>query len=92
METAAGGATGTQSTKVKNTEKTGPIIAVWESKEEQVRGESKEQLKDVVQAAKDGAAEAISENQIPPRYQPAVQRYFDQLEKTGNGSQPEPAR
>jgi len=38
---------------------------------------------EVVQAARDGAAEAISENEIPRRYEDAIKAYFSQLEQSG---------
>jgi len=73
--------TGNQKTRVTNQDKSGPIIATWYSKEEQVKGEATRTGGDVVQAAKDAAAEAVNENRIPSRYHESVKSYFDNLGK-----------
>lgn len=70
-------------TGVKNKAGEGPVIASWYFKGEQIKGESKRKLEDVVQAAKDRAAEAVSENRIPREHQPVVKKYFDEMEKSG---------
>ncbi len=61
----------------------GPIIASWYFKDAQVKGEARRSFADVVQAGRASAAEAISENQIPRRYEEAVKEYFSQLESSG---------
>jgi hypothetical protein len=73
--------TGNQKTRVANQQKSGPIIATWFSKEEQVKGEATRVGGDAVQAAKDAAAEAVNENRIPSLYHESVKSYFDNLGK-----------
>lgn len=67
-------------TGVKNQENPGPPIASWYFKGEQVKGESTKELTGVVQAAKDQAAEAMKDNQIPRQYQDSVKKYFSDME------------
>lgn len=81
METGPPEATGSQGTRVQNPNKTGPIIATWYTQEEQVAGESKRDLQQTIEAAKDRAAEAVSENTIPSRYHESVKRYFETVGK-----------
>jgi len=81
VETAEGGPAGTTPTRAPSaTSKDAPIIATWESQEEQEKGEARRAVRDTVQAAKDRAAEAIGENRIPARYHEAVKQYFGHLE------------
>jgi hypothetical protein len=61
----------------------GPSIASSYFKGQQVKGESRKELTTVVQAAKDAAAEAISDNQIPRKYEGPVKKYFGALEQSG---------
>ncbi len=61
----------------------GPIIASWYFKDAQVKGAARRSFAEVVQAGRASAAEAISENQIPRRYEEAVKEYFRQLESSG---------
>jgi len=77
------GDTSTKKTRVKSDAKQGPIIASWYFKGSQVKGEAKRDFSEVIQSAGDGAAEAISENQIPRKYEDAVKKYFGQLEESG---------
>lgn len=60
----------------------GPIIASWYFKDIQVEGETKRDLSEVIQAGRDNAAEAISENEIPRRYEEAIKSYFGDIEQT----------
>ena len=69
----------TTKTGVANQTTEGPIIASAYVKGPQVKGTSKREYQAVVAAAKDRAAEAVSENKIPRQYQPAVQDYFDRM-------------
>ena len=69
----------TQGMRVSGQGGAGPIIATWNTQEEQVRGEATRAAADVLQAAKDTAAEAVSENRIPSRYHEAVKAYFGSL-------------
>ena len=77
------GETSTKRTRIKNKPGQGPVIASWYFQESQVKGEAKRDFNEVVQAARDGAAEAISENQIPRKYEEAIKKYFGQLEQSG---------
>ncbi|MCU0916657.1 MAG: hypothetical protein MUC88_19160 [Planctomycetes bacterium] len=82
----ADGQTGTKSTRTRNTSNEGPVIASWYFKDMQVKGEARREFTDVIQAGRASAAEAISENEIPRKYEDAVKKYFGQLEQ--RGSQP----
>ncbi len=57
----------------------GQIIASWYFKGSQVKGEARRSFTEVVQAGQASAAEAISENEIPRRYEGPVKEYFSQL-------------
>jgi len=75
------GQTGTKSTRAKNASGEGQVIASWYFKDTQVKGEARRDFTEVVQAGRASAAEAISENQIPRKYEDAVKKYFGQLEQ-----------
>jgi hypothetical protein len=77
------GETSTAKTRVDNKPGEGPVIASWYFKDTQVKGEAKRDLTEVIQAGRDSAAEAISENEIPRKYEDAVKQYFSQLERSG---------
>ena len=79
----AGDNTSTQSTRLKNKPGQGPAIASWYFQESQIKGEAKRDFTEVIQAARDGAAAAISENEIPRKYEEAIKKYFSQLEQSG---------
>jgi len=82
----ADGQTGTKNTRAQNASNEGPVIASWYFKDMQVKGEARREFTDIIQAGRASAAEAISENEIPRKYEDAVKRYFGQLEQ--RGSQP----
>jgi hypothetical protein len=75
------GQTGTKSTRVDNKASEGPMIASWYFKESQIKGQAKRQYSEVIQAGRDSAAEAITENEIPRRYEDAIKKYFSQIEQ-----------
>jgi hypothetical protein len=77
------GQTGTKTTRARNEAGEGPVIASWYFKDAQVKGEARRDFTEVVQASRANAAEAISENQIPRKYEDAVKKYFGQLEQRG---------
>jgi len=77
------GETSTKKTRLKNKPGQGPVIASWYFKDTQVTGEAKRDFSEVVQAGRDSAAEAISENQIPRKYEDAIKKYFGKLEQSG---------
>jgi hypothetical protein len=78
-----GGDTSTQRTRLKNNPGQGPVIASWYFQESQIKGEAKRDFTQVVQAARDSAAAAISENEIPRKYEEAIKKYFGRLEESG---------
>lgn len=73
--------TALEKTGVKNKPSDGPIVASWYFKGPQAKGETKRQLKEVVQAAKDAAAEAVTDNKVPRKYEGAVRKYFGDFEQ-----------
>ncbi|MBN2138786.1 MAG: hypothetical protein JW720_13340 [Sedimentisphaerales bacterium] len=77
------GQTSTKKTKVDGKGAEGPIVASWYFKGTQIKGESRREFSEVVQAGRDSAAEAINENEIPRKYEDAVKTYFGNLEKAG---------
>ena len=76
--------TATQKTRVINKPGEGPAIASWYFKDSQTLNQAKRDFSEVIAAARDGAAEAISENQVPRKYEEAVKKYFSQLEQSGS--------
>jgi RNA polymerase-interacting CarD/CdnL/TRCF family regulator len=76
------GQVGTKNTRVTGKSDQGPIIAGWYFKDTQVKGEAHRDFAEVVEAGRARAAEAISENQIPRKYEDAVKKYFGQLEQS----------
>jgi hypothetical protein len=77
------GQTATKSTRVENKASEGPVIASWYFKGTQIKGEARRDFAEVIQAGRDSAAEAISENQIPRKYEESVKKYFGRLEQSG---------
>ncbi len=71
----------TQKTRAPSKVGEGPVIASWYFQGSQVKGEAQRDFTEVIQAARDSAAEAISENQIPRRYEDAIKNYFGRLEQ-----------
>ena len=77
------GETATKKTRLKNKPGQGPVIASWYFKDTQATGEAQRDFSEVIQAGRDSAAEAISENQIPRKYEESIKKYFGQLEQSG---------
>lgn len=75
--------TANKTAKAPSRTEDGPIVASWYFRDTQVKGEAQRTFAEVVQAGRATAAEALSENQIPRRYEDAVKAYFNQLEKNG---------
>jgi len=75
--------TATKATRAQSETGSGPLVASWYFKDMQVKGEAQRDFVEVVQAGRASAAEAISENRIPRRYEQAVKEYFSQLEEKG---------
>ncbi|MHC4692495.1 MAG: hypothetical protein ACYS67_07125 [Planctomycetota bacterium] len=78
------GQTSSKKTRIKNKTGQGPVVASWYIKGTQVKGQAKRDFSEVIQAGRDSASEAISENQIPRRYEESVMKYFGQLEESDN--------
>jgi truncated hemoglobin YjbI len=72
---------GTKTTRVTGKSDQGPVIAGWYFKDTQVKGEARRDFSEVVEAGRARAADAISENQIPRKYEEAVKKYFGQLDQ-----------
>ncbi|MCF7958682.1 MAG: hypothetical protein K9M57_09575 [Phycisphaerae bacterium] len=85
-ETATSGESKTVNTKVQGKSQKGPIVASWYIKDTQVKGEARREFSEVVQAARDNASEAISENRIPRKYENTVKKYFGDLGETTKGN------
>jgi DNA polymerase III alpha subunit (gram-positive type) len=77
------GKTSTDKTKAKTKTGEGPVVASWYVKGSQVKGETRREFTEVVQAGRDSASEAIKENEIPRKYEGAVMNYFKQVEEAG---------
>jgi len=60
------------------------VVASWYFRDTLVKGEARRSLAEVIQAGRTNAAEAVSDNQIPRRYEEAIKKYFNQLEKDGS--------
>jgi hypothetical protein len=75
--------TATRTTRAPSKTDAGPVVAGWYFKDTQVKGESRRVFTDVLHAGRTGAAEAISENQIPRRHEQMIKQYFNQLEASG---------
>jgi hypothetical protein len=78
---------GTQKDILRRPSQQGPVIASWYFKDMQVEGEAKRDFSEVIQAGRDSAAEAISENQIPRRYEDAIKTYFNNVAESVPASQ-----
>lgn len=81
-DTAESGDTATEKTRTNTQQGKGPIIASWYVKGLQVKTEAKRDFAEVIQTSKDGAAEAISENEIPRQYEESIKKYFGHLEES----------
>jgi len=77
------GETSVKKTRLKNEPGQGPVIASWYFKASQVKGEAQRDYSEVVQAGRDSAAEAISDNRIPRKYEESIKKYFGELEQSG---------
>ncbi|MBI9016640.1 MAG: hypothetical protein JEZ07_05190 [Phycisphaerae bacterium] len=80
-ESDTSGQVATKNTKLENESKDGPAVASWYFKGQQVKGKAQLGYSEAVQAGRDNAAEAISDNKVPRRYEQTVKNYFGNLEK-----------
>ena len=76
------GATATQKTRTKTQTGAGPMIASWMFEGPQVKGESRRQLEELADQAQSSVAEAISEDEIPRKYETTIKKYFGALKQT----------
>jgi hypothetical protein len=69
----------------------GKILLSMKTKGLSDTGEARKEYRAIVSDIKQGVAEAIEQEQIPPGYHDAIQKYFDQFEKVdpalGDGAQ-----
>ena len=75
------GSTALQKTQTKTKTGQGQMIAGWMFDGPQVRGESRLQLDQMVDDAQDSVSEAITENEIPRKFETAIKNYFGALKK-----------
>jgi hypothetical protein len=80
----ADGQTATKSARVQGPSGSGPAVASWYFKGSQIKGEAKRDFSQAVQSGNASAEEAISDNQIPKKYEDSVKKYFGQLEEMGD--------
>lgn len=76
-----------KSEKVKQAIQAGKILLEWKTQEEADPGEAKVDYAEQVEKVKQGAAEAIVTEQIPPGYHEGIQKYFDNYEKEQKGGE-----
>lgn len=62
----------------------GPMIASTFIKGQQIKGESTKEFSAAVEAAKDSAAQAINDNEIPKKYEGAIKDYYNGFNKAGD--------
>jgi hypothetical protein len=75
------GQTAMQKTQISAKANEGPMVASLIFDGLQVKGESKLQLARMVEQAQNNATEAISENEIPRKFEPTIKKYFGALQK-----------
>ena len=61
----------------------GKLLMQWKEEGVGETGQKAEDYRDAVRALKDGVAEAIRNERIPPGYHGAIQKYFDRLPEKG---------
>jgi hypothetical protein len=74
------GETANKTTRIESNTKQGPVVASWYIKDSQIKGQAVRDYSEVIQAGRDSAAQALSENEIPRRYEETIKKYFGQLE------------
>ena len=60
----------------------GKILLQWKTKEVSDPGTMRENYQSQLDAVKQGVTEAILQEQVPPGYHEAIQKYFDSLKET----------
>jgi hypothetical protein len=60
----------------------GKMLLEWTTQETAPNGETREQYLEAIREVKQGVSEAILQEQIPPGYHDAIQKYFDNVDRT----------
>jgi hypothetical protein len=75
-----------KSEKSKSALHAGKTLMQWKTQEVAEPGKAKVDYKQAVEKVKQGVSEAILQEEIPPGYHEAIQKYFDSVEKAGPGA------
>ena len=75
------GSTAFRTEKSKSALQAGKSLMQWKTQEVTDSGKAKVEYKNAVEKVKQGVSEAILQEQIPPGYHEAIQKYFDDVEK-----------
>ncbi len=75
-------------TKIKGLWQNGRMIGEYFDDSQQVKGESRKELTNVVTAAQQEAAKTIDEHKLPPQYDQPVQEYFNELRQLQESKTP----
>jgi len=76
------GTTKTNKTRANNPDAPdAPIIASWHIQGDQIKGEATQSVGDVVQTKREQAAQAVTDNDIPKKYDGAIQKYYNEFAK-----------
>ena len=75
--------TKTKDEKSKTKMGAGKLLMQWKEEGVGETGQKVEDYQDAVRAVKEGVAEAIRNERIPPGYHGAIQKYFDRLPEKG---------
>ncbi|MEO8350421.1 MAG: hypothetical protein ABI680_01745 [Chthoniobacteraceae bacterium] len=70
----------------------GKMLLQWKVKEEGPTGARAEDYRAAVREVQQGVSEAIANEQVPPGYHDAIQRYFDTLPEAQTAAAPVPAQ
>jgi len=75
------GNTATLQTRTKTKTGEGPMIASWMFDGPQIKGESRRELEQLAETSETSVSEAISEGEIPRKYETTIKKYFGALKK-----------
>jgi len=59
----------------------GPIIASWHIQGDHIKGEATKSVGETVQAKRAQAAQAVTDNDIPKKYDASIQKYYNEFAK-----------
>jgi hypothetical protein len=81
-----------KSERSRSAYKAGKVLLQWKTRGVADPGAVRENYQRQVQAVKQGVSEAILQEQVPPGYHDAIQKYFDSLRESRDDPQatPEP--